>query len=384
MSEYQYYEFQAVDRPLSKVDIAELRAISMRATITPTRLQNVYHFGDFKGDPLALMERYFDAFVYVANWGTHQFMVRLPGRLLDPATVCPYAIEGFLDVHARRECVILELACEDENGRGGWVEDEESESWMPGLLPLRADLAAGDLRALYLTWLAGIRADMLDEEEVEPPVPAGLGSLSASLEALVEFLRVDEDLIAVAAERSSKSAAGPAPGYLARWIGELPVVDKDALLIRLVAEDGAPVRAELLRRFRREHSAPSESQAGSRTVAALLAAADERAEARKRHEAERKAAERAQKAREQAVARETYLSGLVGHEDHLWRQAGELIEAKRVKEYEQAVEVLKDLRDLGVRQGQGDGFAARLRSIRERYANRPALLQRLDRAGLKA
>ena len=383
MSEYQYYEFQAVDRPLSKVDMAELRAISTRATITPTRLQNVYHYGDFKGDPLALMERYFDAFVYVANWGTHQLMIRLPGRLLDPATVRPYAIEGFLDVHARRECVILELGREDDDGGGGWVEDDESESWMPALLPLRADLAAGDLRALYLAWLAGIRADMLDEDEVEPRVPAGLGTLSASLNALVEFLRVDEDLIAVAAERSPALAAGPAPGYLARWIGAMPVADKDALLIRLVAEDGAPIRAELLQGFRREHSSPSEAHPGSRTVAELLAAAEERAEARKRREAERKAAERARKEREQAATRETYLGELVGHEDHLWRRAGELIEAKRVKEYEQAVEVLKDLRDLGVRQGQGDGFAARLRSIRERYANRPALLQRLDNAGLR-
>jgi hypothetical protein len=87
MSEYQYYEFQAVDRPLTPAEIAELRALSTRATITPTRLQNVYHWGDFKGKPLELMMRYFDAFVYVANWGTHRFMVRLPRRLLDPQLV---------------------------------------------------------------------------------------------------------------------------------------------------------------------------------------------------------------------------------------------------------------------------------------------------------
>ena len=150
MSEYQYYEFQAVDRPLSKEDMAELRTLSTRATITPTRLQNVYHFGSFKGDPLTLMERYFDAFVYVANWGTHQLMLRLPSGTLDPEVARTYAIEGFLDVHARKDCIILELVSEDEEG-GGWVEDEESENWMPALLPLRADLLAGDLRALYIS-----------------------------------------------------------------------------------------------------------------------------------------------------------------------------------------------------------------------------------------
>jgi hypothetical protein len=63
MSEYQHYEFQAVDRPLTTAEIAQLRALSTRATITPTRFVNVYHYGDFRGEPLTLMERYFDVFV---------------------------------------------------------------------------------------------------------------------------------------------------------------------------------------------------------------------------------------------------------------------------------------------------------------------------------
>ncbi len=37
MSEYQYYEFVAIDRPLSKGEMADLRALSTRAEITPTR-----------------------------------------------------------------------------------------------------------------------------------------------------------------------------------------------------------------------------------------------------------------------------------------------------------------------------------------------------------
>jgi len=86
MSKYQYYEFQAIDRPLSKSEMAELRAISTRATITPSRFMNVYNFGDFKGNPSVLLERYFDAFLYEANWGTRELMFRLPKRLLDAET----------------------------------------------------------------------------------------------------------------------------------------------------------------------------------------------------------------------------------------------------------------------------------------------------------
>jgi hypothetical protein len=67
MSEYQYYEFQAIDRPLSERERRELRACSTRATITSTRFVNHYEWGDLKGDPRAWMEKYFDAFLYLAE-----------------------------------------------------------------------------------------------------------------------------------------------------------------------------------------------------------------------------------------------------------------------------------------------------------------------------
>jgi len=82
VSEYQYYEFRAVDRPLDERALRTLRALSTRADITPTSFVNTYNWGDFKGDPDALMEKCFDAFVYVANWGTRRFVLRLPGRSL--------------------------------------------------------------------------------------------------------------------------------------------------------------------------------------------------------------------------------------------------------------------------------------------------------------
>lgn len=51
MSEYQYYEFQAVDRPPSEKDRQALRALSTLARITATTFTNTYDWGDFKGDP---------------------------------------------------------------------------------------------------------------------------------------------------------------------------------------------------------------------------------------------------------------------------------------------------------------------------------------------
>ena len=82
MSEYQYYEFLAVDRPLDDAQQAEVRALSTRARITATRFINEYHWGEFRGDPRRLVERYFDAHLYLANWGTRRVMFRLPQSLL--------------------------------------------------------------------------------------------------------------------------------------------------------------------------------------------------------------------------------------------------------------------------------------------------------------
>jgi len=71
MSEYQYYEFLAIDRRLTSGEVALLRSFSTRARITSTSFVNDYQWGDFKGDEDAWMDRYFDAFLYFANWGTN-------------------------------------------------------------------------------------------------------------------------------------------------------------------------------------------------------------------------------------------------------------------------------------------------------------------------
>jgi hypothetical protein len=83
VSEYQYYDFRAMDRALTRAEMAELRSISTRAVITSTSFTNDYEWGELKANPLKLLEKYFDAFVYVANWGTREFYLRLPLELVD-------------------------------------------------------------------------------------------------------------------------------------------------------------------------------------------------------------------------------------------------------------------------------------------------------------
>ena len=56
MSAYQYYEFLAIDRPLTDEQQARVRSLSTRARITATSFVNEYQWGDFRGRPDQLME----------------------------------------------------------------------------------------------------------------------------------------------------------------------------------------------------------------------------------------------------------------------------------------------------------------------------------------
>ncbi|MGH3158443.1 MAG: hypothetical protein ACRDNF_17980 [Streptosporangiaceae bacterium] len=156
MSEYQYYEFLAIDRPLHDAEQAEVRSLSTRARITATGFVNEYHSGDFKGSSSRLMERYYDAHLYVTNWGTHQVMLRLPCDLLEPGVVEDYRVDDQLSPWVADEFIVLDFISEDDAGE--FAFDYDAEALLSAIVGVRAELAAGDLRPLYLAWLAAYGA----------------------------------------------------------------------------------------------------------------------------------------------------------------------------------------------------------------------------------
>jgi len=379
MSEYQYYEFQAIDRPLTEKEMSELRSYSTRARITPTSFVNDYSWGSFKGNENAWMEKYFDAFLYVANWGTHVLKLRLPSRLLAPATAKAYSGGDSSSFREKAGKLILSFVSEDEGG-SEWVD---GEGLLSPMISVRAHLARGDLRALYLGWLLRVQAGEIDDEDTEPPVPPGLGQLSASLESLAEFLRIDGDLLHVAAEASQPPGDLELDRDAARaWVGTLAPREKDELIAILIVDaDRAPVM-ELQQRFLKERSAGGAEPAETRrTVGQLLRAAEAHTVKRKRLEAEKRAKEKARRERAVAIARKTHLDGLVGREPKLWAEVDTLIATKQPKSYDEALRFLVDLRDLDAC-GHGGDFGLRIEALRQTHARKPSFVDRLKKAGL--
>jgi hypothetical protein len=178
--------------------MAELRAISTRAVITSTSFTNHSEWGDLKADPLKLLETYFDAFVYVADWGTREFCLRLPVKLIDLKLFKAMLPGKVAQVRQSGEHVIVVFESEVETD--DW---DDGTGWMGSLVSLRSDLLRGDLRCLYLGWLLSVQDEEISAEAVDPPVPEGLNELSAPYESFVEFLGIDEDLVKVAAEAST-------------------------------------------------------------------------------------------------------------------------------------------------------------------------------------
>jgi hypothetical protein len=357
VSEYQCYEFVALDRQLTSKEMGELRAISTRAEISPTRFWNEYHWGNLKADSAKLLARYFDAHLYFANWGTRRFMLRLPVLSVDVVALKRYFTGHRTKLTKAGAFVVLDFWSDDEE------RDDDEELFEGGrlaaLTPLRAKILQGDLSAAYVAWLSSVQGGEVRDDVREPPVPSGLANPAAPIASLAELLRVDRDLLAAAAEASA-AQAGDAKDLRA-WVKARPIAEKDRWLLHAIEHPDAALGAELHAAFRK-----GRSNGGSqprRTAGELLARAEALREAREAAEAV--ATERAQVAAARARAKE--LDRLAKRGQAAWTDLGKLIE---VRSYDKAVALAVDLRELAERDGALVAFEQRLASLKKVHARR--------------
>jgi hypothetical protein len=320
VSEYQYYEWQTIDRALTAAEQAAVGKLSSHIDVTSTRAWVEYHWSGFKHDPRQVLARYFDAFLYYANWGSQRLAFRFPKGLLDEAALQPYLWEYCAELKPVGDALILDIVLRDEDGES-WFE---GEARLSALAPLRDDILKGDYRALYLAWLLAAAANdgarSAHDEELEPPVPPGLKELSAPLAEFVRFFQLDPFLVQAAAQASEALRPAPAPA-LDALIARLPRAECDAFLHRLAA--GEPLLALKLNRRLQELAGPparSQPTAARRTWAESRETADrlrQQAESRQQAEAEAK--------------RVKDLQDFAPRAAQVWRDVQALIEEKKAR-----------------------------------------------------
>lgn len=394
MSEYQYYEFSAIDQPLSAQQQAELRARSTRATITPGSFVNEYHWGNLKGDPLDWMQRYFDAHVYFSNWGHVRFMLRLPLAALDEAVLAdflqPSVAEEESDygdafsVTATATHWILDWSLCDDSGDyvRDWHDSEENggPGWMARLLPLRDELLRGDTRPLYLGWLARVGSEEIGDEDLEPPLPAGLKTLTPAQMALVEFLEIPIDWLTAAAVNSTDLAASAdtAP-VMDAWLAlQSPAQMRETLRL-LLQQRGQEAERGLLGRFWAWQRAQQTSAAPPerRTVTQI----EEGCAAAERARLAREKRERDALAARQRAERDKHLLQVAERADAIWESIDKTLQRATGGAYEQAEKAVQELSEALALTGRQAEFRSALVRLMQSHDRRPAWVSRMRKAG---
>lgn len=261
---------------------------------------------------------------------------------------------------------------------------DEGNGWMRRLAPLRDELLRGDLRPLYLGWLAS--ACELGDDTREPDVPPGLANLSPAQQALVEFIEIDPDMLAAAAagsahvpktEQSETAEAALVDLWLDSWSRE-----EMAAMLKLIAQGQGP---ETERQIRSRRAAwlnaqrPSAaSTAPRRNVRQLRQLAKSASGVRLQRETEERAAHEVERRQQ----REATLRLLMADVDKRWAAIDALAQRGSASGYEQAVGALSALAEGYALTSNFKEFDRALRRLLVRHATRGALLRRLTEAGL--
>lgn len=386
MSEYQYYEFKTIDNQLNSKDIAELQRISSRAQITPTKLTNFYNWGDFKGNPHELMDRWFDLHLYLASWGTRQLMVRVPKRLIDASQKkfidqCVFRLQlhdfEMVSLHETDENLLISLCLNDEELSIDFDYDD-GPGWLDAIAPLRANVLSGDLRLFYLIWLIAVQSNYLDDDEVEP-LP-GIGPINASIKSFAEFFHIDMDLIQAAGEKKLHTVVeNLSPHTVRKAVASIPAAEKSNLLERL-AQGDTHVMMEVQNRVRKAVlHASGKKPATRRTIAKLRKQMKEVRRKRKIKEAEHREAKRRQQQELNEKIRLQRLEAIRNRPKiEVKREIYQQISRRNNPGYKIALELISDLRNLAVEEGNLEEFMSYVRSLRKRHKTKLKFLERLN------
>jgi len=380
MSEYQYYEFLAIDRPLSAEEMAALRALSTRAHITPVSFTNEYQWGGFKGNPDDLMRRFFDAHVYVANWMRAVFMVRLPIEAIPTTIIETMEEDGFLDFDITKTHLVITWRLEEsENYDRFGMED--GRSWMARLTPVRNELLSGDMRSIYIGWLAAITQEMVDDDDLEPLPADGLGSLTIAQQALVEFLDVDKDLLTGAGIGSSDPQTEElSQKEIDDWLGNLPSDEVLMLLKQLLEGQGLKVERTLKNRF----SAWRRGLRGDRdeTLRRSMKELKNNAETAKKKRLEREKSDQEQRKTRRRKERVAYLDTLAKDFPKAWQVAEQQVARGSRSAYDEACRTLVNIAEAYALHASRGDFSQKLKQFMAGYVRRKAFVQRLVKAGI--
>src|SRR5947209_2899913 len=362
-----------VERPLTGAQLEAVEDLSSHIEATSTHAIVEYHWGDFKHDPIEVLRKYFDGFLYWANWGSPQLAFRFPHGILSADLIEGYDLDDFVTFTRRPDYDILDIQFGEMEAPDEWTEYE-----LGSLIAIRDELMEGDLRGLYIVWLVGQRMlqgydedEEIEEEDYEitvPPVPPGFGTLTAAQYALAELLQLPEELL-VAAAHHSEAAVSSAGDDFAAWVRLLSPERQQEYLVRLAHNEPGLGRLLVreLRELNQDKSKARPSTGEHVTYATLLA---ESKAIKGQLEREKREQER--------LARLRHLQEIHDHQDNYWRQVDLAVERGTGSGYDEALQLLIELREAADQFKETQEFQERFRTWVRSHLRRPAFVKRLQ------
>jgi hypothetical protein len=348
LSEYQFLAFRAVDRPLTDRDLVYARQQSSRAEITRWYFQNEYHFGDFGGDVDGLLRHGYDTHLHYANFGVRKIALKLPAGLPFPKSVWSNytGVKGLTWKKSfKGKGGILTL---DPFHEPSDLEEIGSPGeYLDDVVEIRNRLLAGDARVLHLLWLCAADDQSVSPDLIEPPVPGGLAECVESCGPLMQFFGLDPLILVAASEGAPIPPAQEDHQHrFDTWVDALGERESNRLLRKILVEDAAVVKAEMLAAIREsEPRTVWPAVALDRAFGELLErtktlrAEDDAKEQKKREAIARR------KAAKQENERQDRMKQMV-KAPHKWLRAAEkLVDSRGTQNYKAAAEILADLRE---------------------------------------
>ena len=374
MSEYQYYEFMAIDKPLSKEDKAEIGSWSSRTNPSNTGATFTYSYGSFPKDVITVTEKYFDAMFSVSNWGTTRLIFKFPTSLLTTDRIRQYCSENGLEIIKKSDFILLDIGYSEEDGGGNWIE---GEGWLSSVISLRNDIINKDYRCLYLIWLkdaiSSFESDLGDSnsDDYEPQVPDGLYDLNDALQDFVDIFQINKDCITAAAD-NSKPQNPDRQIDLAPYLDQLSENERREFLVRLL-NDEPLLNIKLKSRLKEflDTNETSMKDAPRRTIEEIMQKVEEIREQRINRE---------QKEREEKQLKK--LRTIEGQEFESWTKVQQLISEKTPKAYDEAILLLKDLKELSIYKNRFNDFCEKIQLIKMKYSRLSGLTSRINDAKL--
>ncbi len=252
---------------------------------------------------------------------------------------------------------------------------------MARLAPVRDELLRGDLRSLYIGWLPAVAGEMMDDDEMEPLCMSGLENLTASQQALAEFLEVDPDLLAGAGMGiRSVPKVEISPQEMDKWIDALPEEEVNSILKQLLEGKGQQAERSIRNRFAawRRGLQTDNTVASRRTVGELR----QNAEKARLIRMEKQKRDRKQREINGREKRKAYLKNLSSDFPKAWALVKEPVERGSGRGYDDACRILVDIAEAYELFANKEQFHKELKKFMAGHLRRKALIQRLVKASI--